>query len=351
MIKNILITGLVLGKETEMCSCSNVNTGWLFDRPSDLLWADKIIVTNNEWEVITRGGDGKAFGMASKLVLERLQAEGMVKIIPDAVIHQLRAESILKTIENDLKYIEDLYTESEDECDPIMTMGKFHFCVPSLWTLYASIELSRDFNANFSLDQNELAYLMELIPRKYEWEIHTGKKKAIEEVLSLYLPSVELGHAYLIDSERGRCSKCNHYEKCSVSYLAEIEKQVEAIIKLRQYDEIRMTCEVMDKICEKNMAQGHVLTGEELWDDLQEEARKTEKIVRSKLPKIKMWRKLSAFATIGLGAASFLHPAIGVGAAIPAVAGELLAAYEEKQIKETSWVNFVNSPEAVLGKQ
>lgn len=350
MTKNILITGLALGKETEMCSCSNVRTDWLFDRPSDLLWADKIIVTKNEWEVITRGGDETAFGLASKLILECLQAEGMVKIIPDTVISQSRAESILKNIEEDLKYIEDLYTESEDEHDPIMTMGQYHFCVPSLWTLYAAIELSRDYNANFSLDQDELAYLMELIPRKYDWEIHTGKKKAIEEVLSLYLPSVELGHAYLADSERGRCPKCAHYEKCSGSYLTEIEKQVESIIKFRQYDEIRMTCEIMDEICERSIAQGHVLTGEELWEDLQDEARKTEKIIRSKLPKIKMWKKISTYVTIGLGAASFLHPAIGVGAAIPAMAGELLAAYEENKQKETSWVNFVNNPEVVLGK-
>ena len=56
MTKNILITGLALGKETEMCSCSNVRTDWLFDRPSDLLWADKIIVTKNEWEVRVPGG-------------------------------------------------------------------------------------------------------------------------------------------------------------------------------------------------------------------------------------------------------------------------------------------------------
>ena len=350
MFKNILVTGLILGKETEMCSCSNVNTGWLFDRPSDLLWADKIIVTSNGWDVITRGEDGSAAGEATKLIFERLQAEGLVQLIPDTIIDQSRAESILKNIEADLEYIDDLYTESDNEHDPIMTMGKFHFCVPSLWTLYAAIELSREFNANFSMCPDELAYLSALLPRKYEREIQSGQKIAIDEVLSLYLPSVKLGHNYLFDSERGSCPNCTRYEKCSGSYLTQIEKQVESILKLRQYDEIRMTCEVMDKICERSMSQGHVLTGDELWEDLQEEARKKERTIRGKLPKIKLWRKLSSYVTIGLGAASFLHPIIGVSAAIPAIAGELLTGYEEKQKKDISWVNFVNNPETVLGQ-
>lgn len=347
MSKNILVAGLVLGKETGMCSCADINVGWLFERPSDLLWTDRIIVTRNEWQVI-ENDDRSAFNKAAKLVFEKLQSEGLVQLISDTIITPSRAEEILHNIKTDLQYIDDLYTESEEENDPVMTMGKFHFCVPSLWTLYAAIELSREFNASFSLTPDELAYLTTLIPRKYEKEIHAGRNMAIYEVLNLYLPSVELGHAYLFDSERGRCPKCGHLEKCSGSYLTEIEKQVDTILKLRQYDEIRMTCEVMDKICERSMLQGHVLTGDELWEDLQEEAVKTERTMKTRLHKIKLWSRISTFATIGLGAASFLHPAIGVGAAIPALTEQMLRSYEEKVKKETSWVNFVNNPEAVL---
>lgn len=348
MLKNILVTGLILGNETNMCSCSNIDTSWLYNRPSDLLWADKIIVTCSEWDVITTPKKQTAVTKATKLIFERLQAEGLIQIIPNTIISQPRAESMLKIIEEDLHYIEDLYTESDCENDPIMKMGNFHFCIPSLWTLYAAIELSMSFGANFSMSQNELAYLTALLPRKYAREIHVGQKKAIDEVLNLYLPSVKLWHSYLADSERGRCLQCAHESKCSTGFLLEIEKQLESILKLRQYDEIRMTCEVMDKLCEKSLLQGHVLTGEELWDDLLVEAEKTEKKIRSKLPKIKKWRKISSYVTIGLGAASFLHPAVGISTAIPAIAGQFLAEYEEKQIKETSWVNFVSNPEDVL---
>jgi hypothetical protein len=104
----------------------------------------------------------------------------------------------------------------------------------------------------------------------------------------------------------------------------------------------------MDKICERNMLQGHVLTGEELWDDLKEEAHNTEKAVIKKLSKVKRWSKITSYVSIGLSAASFLNPIIGFGAAGTAVANKLLTSHEDKLKTENSWVNFVNNPEAVL---
>ena len=106
MAKNILVTGLILGNETEMCSCCDINLEWLYQRPSDLLWADKVVVTQAEWDLIVSDTD-TATRKATKLVFERLQAEGLVQIISDAVISPSRAEVILKNIEADLEYIED----------------------------------------------------------------------------------------------------------------------------------------------------------------------------------------------------------------------------------------------------
>lgn len=349
MSKSVLVTGLILGKETDMCSCNNINLGWLFDRPSDLLWADKVIMTQNEWnEIISK--EDTAYKRAIKYIFERLQAEGIIHVIPDTIISLPRAKSILKTIESDLKFIDDLLRVSKDEKDMLFEMGKYRFCVPSLWSLYAAIDISRNVNASFSLRSDELAYLMALIPRKYNKEIVAGRNMAMDEVLSLYLPSIQLGHQYLVDSERGRCSVCTKEKECSGVYMTEIEKQLDTILNLRQFDEIRLTCEVMDKICERSIIQGHVLTGEELWDDLREEAVITGKKARRNLPKIKLWSKISSYVSIGLSAASFLNPLFGVGAAIPAIARQCLDSYEEEITKETSWVSFVNNPEAVLNR-
>ena len=356
MPKSILLTGLILGKETDMCPCLNINFRWLFERPSDLLWMDRIIVTRNEWtEIMKNGGDsdeGNVYAQqrAIKLIFERLHSEGLVQIVSDTIIGHTRAESILQTVSSDLELIKDLYKDSKAKNDSVLTMGQYHFCVPSLWSLYAAIELSRELNASFSLEEDELAYLLALIPRKFSMDIKSGRNIAMNEVLSLYLPSVQLGHEFLSANNDGQCNDCVHLSECKSSYLSEIEKQIDGILRLRQYDEIRMTCEIMDKICERSSKTGHVLTGEELWDDLQMEANETEKRIRRVLRKVKSWRKISTFVSIGLGAASFLNPVVGATAAIPAIAGQLLASTEERLKKEKSWVNFVNNPDSVVGR-
>ncbi len=349
MSKNILVTGLILGKETDMCPCNNINLRWLFDRPSDLLWADKVIMTHNEWNEIV-SEKKTALSRAEKLIFERLQAEDLIQFIPNTIISKRKAESILQTIETDLQCINDLLTVKDEDKEQFLYLGKYQYCIPSLWSLYAAIEISNSVNASFSLGSYELEYLMTLIPRKFQKEICAGRNLAMDEVLDLYLPSLKLGHSYLFDSEAGRCSKCAKEDLCSESYLSEIEKQLEHILKLRNYDEVRMTCEVMDKLCERSMNLGHVLTGEELWDDLREEAAKTKKMVKSRLPKLNKWSKISAFATIGMGAASFFVPDLAIGAAVPGVAREILSSYKERVEKESSWVNFVNNPESVIGK-
>ncbi len=356
MSKSIFLTGLILGKETEMCTCPDINYGWLFTRPSDLLWMDKLIVTRNEWNELMKGGeevseeDFSAMKNAVKLVFEKLDDEGLVQIIPDTIIGQARAESILETIEDDLSLISDLCTPYNDGKGEFIQMGKYRFCVPMLWTLYAAIEISRDTNASFSLEQDEMAYLSALIPRKFSYEIKAGRNMAMDEVLRLCLPSVQLGHNFLNTSPSGKCNDCARKLECGGSYMSNVEKQIDNIITLRQYDEIRMTCEIMDRLCERSAEVGHVLTGEELWGDLQEEAELTRRRVRKALPKVKFWRRLSTFVSIGLGAASFFNPLVGATAAIPAVAAQLLTSAEDKMRRETSWVSFVNNPDSILSR-
>ena len=46
--KSILLTGLALGNDSGLCSCSNLHTEWLFSNPQDLLWVDNVVVTRRE---------------------------------------------------------------------------------------------------------------------------------------------------------------------------------------------------------------------------------------------------------------------------------------------------------------
>lgn len=352
MSKSILVTGLVLGKESKICDCNNVNFDWIFSKSSDLLWADNVVITENEMNVVKIQSSRDQYMKAIEIVFSILQDAGMVKIISDSEISQDNAEMLADRLRNDLSLLADIIKTSDDENDPIMSIGDSHFCFPSLWTFYASLYLSFYHNAEFSLSADELSYLNILLPRKYgRYAEETGARIAIEEVLSLYLPSVQIGHPYLFENKEKRCALCMNSTKCQDGYLSDIEKQVYKVLELRQYDEIRQLCDVLNKLCERKASFGSVLTGTELWNDLQNEAKEQERKARKVLKNMSKWRKLSTFASIGLGAASFIDPAFGLTATIPTLASHLLSERENSVKKDTSWINFVNNPEQVLSNR
>lgn len=352
MSKNILVTGLVLGKETHMCSCNNVNFDWLFSQSTDLLWADNVIVTENEMSVIKDQRQVHTYMKAVDIIFAKLFDAGFVKVISDSEINPGTAEELANRLTDDLDLLSDIIEESNDERDPIMSIGKSYFCFPSLWTFYASIYLSFYYNANFSLSNNELAFLKELIPRKYgNYIAETGAKIAMEEVLGLYLPELTIGHPYLFEDKETRCGSCTHNNNCKDAYLNEIEKQVDKILAYRQYDEIRQLCEVLDKLCARKSSYDTILTGDELWSDLQEEAKLQERKAHKVLRQINRWRKISTYVSIGLGAASFFSPYFGLSASIPAATSQFLSDKEGKIKKDTSWINFVSNPELVLNSR
>lgn len=348
MSKNILVTGVVLGKESNICSCDYVNFSWMFSHSSNLIWTDNILITGNEMSVVKNSSSHDPYMKAVDIVLTMLQDTGMVKMIPDAEISQDIAGMITDRLLEDLSLLSDMIHVSDNENDPIMSIGDAHFCFPTLWSFYASVYLSFFHDASFSLTRDELVFLNTLIPQKYGKYIEgTGARIAMEEVLSLYLPSIQVGHRYLFESKE-KCSTCGNNLRCQDGYLLEIEKQVKAVLEYRQYDEIRQLCNVLDKLCERNSSYDSILTGTELWDDLQDEAKKQENKVRQVLKNISKWQKLSTYASIGLGAASFINPVLGASAAITSVASYILAEKEKRIKKDSSWINFVFNPDQVL---
>lgn len=352
MSKNVLVTGLILGNGTDMCQCSNVNFGWLFSNPTDLLWADSIILTKNEWQQITDNNDESPFMKSVVHVFQRLNDKGLVSIISDREIDKDLANSLHDALIADLDLMSDMIVDDDSSGETMMKIGEYSYCIPALWTLYASMYLSYIHNASFSMTSEEYAYMSKLLPRKYYQEIQCGRNIAVEEVLSLYLPKMELWHPIIVDKERGNCDQCMHLNNCNDSYLHIIDKQLDRILEIRSYDEIRMTCDVLDKICERNASLGTVLTGDELWKDLQDEASAIERKARKTIKKINTWQKVSTVASIGFGVSAFFAPVLGIAAAaVPAVTGSVLTDMSKKLEKDMSWVNFVNNPEGTLSNK
>ncbi len=351
MSKDIVLTGLALGGTSGICPCSNLDFSWAFNTPSNILWMDKLIVTREINDLIENDYTRRAEERAIKIIFQKLKDAGIVEIIENK-FDKKAGERLMLDVSSDFDLVKDQLEVrmagrgKKKQAD--YYIGDYHYCLPSLWTLYAAIQISYEQNASFYLTEREYCYLSKLIPIKYGRTLSPGCNAAIEEVLQLYLPNLFVGHSYLFCDHKKYCNQCLHKKQCKDSFLLDIEKQMDLVLSYRQYDEVRRTCDVMDKLCERSMMSGKILNGTELLDDLIAEAEKVKKESMRALKNIKTWSKITTAVSIGFNALTFINPIFGLASAVDRAASYSLSEKKESIQKNLNWVSFINRPERLL---
>jgi len=351
MSKDIILTGLALGGTSGICPCSNLDFSWAFNTPSNMLWMDKLIVTREINDLIDKDYTRNPEQKAVNIIFNKLKDAGIVEIVKNR-FDEKNGERLMQDVSSDFDLVKD-QLEVRMTCrgkkkQADYYIGDYHYCLPSLWTLYAAIQISYEQNASFYLTEREYCYLSKLIPIKYGRTLSPGCNAAIEEVLQLYLPNLFVGHSYLFCDHKQYCNQCIHENQCKDSFLFDIEKQMDIVLSYRQYDEVRRTCEVMDKLCERSMMSGKILNGTELYDDLIDEAEKMKKDSVRALKNIKTWSKITTLISIGFDALSFINPFIVLASAAGHAISFGLSEKEKNMQKSLNWVSFINRPERLL---
>lgn len=155
-MKNILQSGLALGIPTQHCNCINMDFNWIFANPTNFLWVDNVIVTESMWSIITGTGSlgfvekskQDSFSKTIRHVYSILNDVGIVKIISDNSITQEEGDNLYNKIQDDIELLGESVKEQGDR----MKIGRYCYCPPALWSLYAALYLSRNNNACFMLD-------------------------------------------------------------------------------------------------------------------------------------------------------------------------------------------------------
>ncbi|MFH1320376.1 MAG: hypothetical protein ABII90_06975 [Bacteroidota bacterium] len=355
MSDKLFVTGLALGIENEACPCTNYNIEWLFNYPSTLLWAKKIIVTESIWKIITQANYAptvlnqkeEAFAKAIKLIFEILYSEDIIEVVnTKGIITEEISDLIYAGIKTDIETLAKRYPKSfklEDDSN-YFTLKNDMYCVPKLWTAYAGFILSRYFNANGLFNSFELKYY------DYKYRLGAdrvdelkGKYHAFQNVLELNLPNLQIGHEYLYD-HKNECNKCTRELKCKDSYLIDIEKNINAIIQKRNYDEIQQIISLLNKISKKRDSNDFAINPLEFANEFSSEKKKINKKVKLVFPKIKRWTNLITFVSIPVALGGlvtgnpFLAISGGIVTGIAKGSEELIKYFENKY----NWINYLN---------
>lgn len=169
-MNKILVSGLAIGADPNIQTCNvcNYDLSWLFNYPSTLLWADKIILTPNIFDTIKDSSyhpDGNDdMGKAISLIFEGLEKHGLIEIkTPSDIITDGVVDEIYKQIDLDKAELELRFPKAIKDIEDKGVPGQFcvdgtEYCGPALWTNYASLILAKEWKANLLFSEHSKIY-------------------------------------------------------------------------------------------------------------------------------------------------------------------------------------------------
>lgn len=345
-------TGLAIGLETNACMVCNIDFSWLFSTPSNLLWIDKVLVTRPLWNLISKyekeevnanNNDKREIqNVTAKLIFQIMNSLGYIEIIDGKQISDQQSSMFYDQINNDFDLLEANGMMTLNEDHHMFSIGNFEYCVPRLWTLYASIFLSRKYNSDFSLSKDEFSYLKALLPLKLSSEVKLDKNfSAINTILEMSIPEIKIWPEYLCTGNE-LCCKCRNLKKCDDSYLTIVEKNIYKIFDYRNRDEIKQFCDILDKICDVKFKDRYEVDANDLLRELNIEKIKAQKKLNRTYKQVKKWSKIIGTISAGFSLGAFFnHPELvpigGIGMFASSVANVL----EANQRDKYKWVNFM----------
>lgn len=351
-MKKIFQTGLAFGYENGVCEVCNLNYSWLFNTPSTLLWVDKVVVTKPVWEIITKdyahedGVTDKKNNIivqrTMKMVYEILKSVGMIELVDSNGISEEDKALIYKQVESDIELLSSLDIINDNN-DHLFYIGTESYCIPSLWTLYASLLYSRRTMSNFSLEDNELTYLRTLIPIKQGKEVPVSRKaSAINNVLEMYLPELRLWPEYMFVKQE-TCDTCSKLAVCDDKYLNTIEKRLFKLLEQREHDEIIEFCQILDSICEESFKDDYEVDTNDLVRELNVRRVKVQHKLNQVYKKVNTWSKVIGTVSAALSLGFFFdNPEITAIGGLGMFAAEITDKVNNFFHEKYKWVNFIN---------
>jgi hypothetical protein len=195
-MNKVLVTGLGIGNSFGICKVCKLDYSWLIYNPSTLIWADKIFIMKNSWEEQKKSQSKESKGI--NMVLDIAYDNGLIELIDAKEIFQEKvADEIMHEVTSDTKRLRELFPNSiikgDDGVPDEIIVDGIHFCAPRIASLYGSLKIAKELDANSLLSRPYYEYL------KYKCGLDldlSNRTTIINEIMSIYLPNELVLHNY-----------------------------------------------------------------------------------------------------------------------------------------------------------
>ena len=346
-MNKVLITGLGVSSDLGLCEACYLNFSWLSNNPSILLWADKLCVPEHALKIERARCESKDEKVVN-LVLDKAEDCGLIeKIKLQDMYTDGVGEKIYQKMLSDSNALIESFPGTIRKGNPgvpdEIVIGEEGYCGAWLASIYASLKVANDVEANCLFSNREHTFLKYLYGIKSYENRGVVRNNAYNEIFSIYMPESLKVHTYAFTDEE-RCIDCVHYEECQENYLPETESAIGTILKWREYDEIQQAKSEIDKIIR---LKNDICSEHDVHDvvrEFQERQVAINRNINRRFPKIERWTKMTMVLATPLTIASAVtgNIPLTVGGAVATglaqVAENMMDVYKNKN----NWVGFVN---------
>lgn len=350
---NIMMSGLSLNADVydrPGCVSCDYDFGWVFEHPSTLLWADKIILTPSIMQIIQKETWPRDKNTPYATVLHRFfdlaGEKGLVDVRkPNLKDLQPFIQVVSYQADKDRLLLAERYPDAvklETKGAPGgLHISDSHYCAPRVAAFYFGAILARLWNATLLMNNHTQLYFEHRLGL-IDDESNTRRNvfSAFEHVFSEILPEVNIAPS----TNKKSCWNCKKLDACDHTQPKEIEKNIRDLLAWRDYDEIIQLRDVVTRIASRCVSDGSV-SGSEIVREFQAERDKLHRQMTKLFPKVHRWSKFSTIMSVPIivaGVTSGVPLVGGIGAGIAGLA-KIAEKYVDILKSKNRWVCFNQS--------
>jgi hypothetical protein len=355
-MNRLLVTGKAIGLDTKLCDVCNYDFSWLLDSPSILLWADRILITKGVWDIIQAEvfPNPKTLAKSCRLIFDIARDQGLVEIVnPPSLFDTNLRDTLVKQAKDDIRKIRSVYA-SRAEVRPLgesevirqieeLLLDGVGYCTPFVGSIYSSLVLAKHWNANCLFDDMTLNYLKHKFGiASSQFSAAKGRLKSFATVFKAYFPNQEVIPQYAFASE-SKCTTCKNAGGCNDNYLHNLENDIRAILRWRDYDEIQEAKTVFDSIASRRERGSGLLDPAEVAGEFEAKRRRLSRRMHSVFPKVKRWSAVTAVVSLPLAILGMAtEPSlVTLGGAFVVGAAEATRKYVDFLESKYNWIGFL----------
>lgn len=235
MIK-ILIEGS--GCTGNSCVTNLTSSEWIFNRPSLMVWADSIYISEQDFSFLTSGNFISSDSEISEdlaMFVEKMKSEGIAELFdPNDVLMPISKDSVLETVKQDLDSFGIPGSEKDSSGKrkpPIIESGGSRFCPVVLEGIYSSLLESRLLGCTCVMDPDKASFAFARFANIYPSS--TTAFNVFDELYTTLVPELRVYHDYRIFCSSNKKKSCLHGKDCTINRKSYLDKFFNDLMFLR----------------------------------------------------------------------------------------------------------------------